>query len=941
MEWARARGTAIVALVASAGLLVLAAEAGAATITVNSTADATTNDGTCTLREAITAANGNAASGAAGGECGAGQVEPTQDTIAFSIAGAGPHVITPGSDLPAITELVAVDGSTDVNPGPGDDEIRLDGANTVTTGLDVEGAAGVEIRELSITRFIVGLDLADTTDVEVEDSHVGTNEAGAASLGNSGGIRLGSGTAPATGASISSSVISGNSSYGVQIADSASDGNTITGNLIGTTPGGASALANGVGVTVIDGADDTVIGGATLAEGNVVSGNTSTGIEVLASATEPATGSTIQGNRIGTGIGGEAALPNTDGILLAGAVGQTTIRSNLISGNSDLGVRLTEAGIQVAAPSETTIADNLIGTDKDGVQGVGNGDGGVGLLTTTVASTGNVVGGETGLTAGGACTGDCNVIADNGSTLIDSGVLLGGPDASGTEIVGNHIGVDVTGLAVLGNSGRSVNVAAGGTGIRVGSAAGPNVIAGSGAEGIVLDGNAGGVSVQGNLLGVGSDGSTTLGTGSHGILVRDDSSFNLIGGTGAGEGNVIANSGDDGVRVGDTADANAIVGNSITASGGLGIDLFGPGGPNANDGTGDPDTGPNELQNYPELTGAVTGTSTFVGGRLDSEESTSYRIEVFANSTADASGYGEGETFLGAFTVTTDANGEAQFGAALAGIAAAGDSIVATATELGPAGQLQSTSEFSESVTEGCDNAPTSGADLVTGTAGDDVLCGSGGNDTFEPGAGNDLIVGGAGAADRVDYSDSNAAAHLDLAQRSGTVGNDRVAMLEVEDLAGTQFQDELTGDALANDLDGGEGEDDLDGGGGADDVDGGTERDTVLGGTGADDLDGAEGSDTVRGGDGSDVLRGADGGDTLKGEDGGDTLKGDDGSDKLRGAAGADTLKGGDGSGDNLGGGDGKDSLNGGSAGKDICNGNAGHDERRAPGCETKRSIP
>src|SRR5689334_9821322 len=38
-------------------------------ITVNSTADTVANDGQCTLREAITAANTDTASGAAAGEC--------------------------------------------------------------------------------------------------------------------------------------------------------------------------------------------------------------------------------------------------------------------------------------------------------------------------------------------------------------------------------------------------------------------------------------------------------------------------------------------------------------------------------------------------------------------------------------------------------------------------------------------------------------------------------------------------------------------------------------------------------------------------------------------------------------------------------------------------------------------------------------------------------
>jgi CSLREA domain-containing protein len=54
-------------------------------IVVNSTADVAANDGQCTLREAITAANTNTASGAMAGECAAGQALPTVDTITFDI----------------------------------------------------------------------------------------------------------------------------------------------------------------------------------------------------------------------------------------------------------------------------------------------------------------------------------------------------------------------------------------------------------------------------------------------------------------------------------------------------------------------------------------------------------------------------------------------------------------------------------------------------------------------------------------------------------------------------------------------------------------------------------------------------------------------------------------------------------------------------------------
>ena len=74
-------------------------------IHVNSTADTVANDGVCTLREAITAANTDTVSGAATGECAAGS---GTDSIDFSVSGT----ITLGSSrLPEITTAMTIDGA--------------------------------------------------------------------------------------------------------------------------------------------------------------------------------------------------------------------------------------------------------------------------------------------------------------------------------------------------------------------------------------------------------------------------------------------------------------------------------------------------------------------------------------------------------------------------------------------------------------------------------------------------------------------------------------------------------------------------------------------------------------------------------------------------------------------------------------------------------------
>ena len=87
-------------------MLVLATPLYAATITVSSLADATANDGVCTLREAIIAANTNTASGAAAGECAAGTAG--LNVIAFSVAGT----LQPASAMPDIITPIHINGYT-------------------------------------------------------------------------------------------------------------------------------------------------------------------------------------------------------------------------------------------------------------------------------------------------------------------------------------------------------------------------------------------------------------------------------------------------------------------------------------------------------------------------------------------------------------------------------------------------------------------------------------------------------------------------------------------------------------------------------------------------------------------------------------------------------------------------------------------------------------
>ncbi|MGH3146596.1 MAG: Ig-like domain-containing protein, partial [Rubrobacter sp.] len=150
--------------------------------------------------------------------------------------------------------------------------------------------------------------------------------------------------------------------------------------------------------------------------------------------------------------------------------------------------------------------------------------------------------------------------------------------------------------------------------------------------------------------------------------------------------------GDTGVRLSSSGNGNRILSNSIFANGALGIDL-GPGGVTPND-LDDPDTGPNNLQNFPVLTSATTlaGTTTVLGS-LNSTPNRTFTLQFFSNPSGE-----EGKTFRFQRNVTTNANGNDSFTFAVPEAVAAGQTVTASATDA-----QGNTSEFSapETVADG------------------------------------------------------------------------------------------------------------------------------------------------------------------------------------------------------------------------------------------------
>ncbi len=224
-----------------------------------------------------------------------------------------------------------------------------------------------------------------------------------------------------------------------------------------------------------------------------------------------------------------------------------------------------------------------------------------------------------------------------------------------------------------------------------------NTILGNQGNGVAIGGSsATGNQVLGNYIGTDAAGAMVLGNNSNGVAIAGGSFNNTIGGTAAGAANTITNNGGDGVFISDAGTiSNAIRANAIYTNANLGINLSGGSengfGVTANDGPGDSDSGPNNLQNFPVITGTISsGGGIIITGSLTSTVNTTFQVDFFANSVCVSAGNREGENYLGTANVATDASGVSPFSVSFPVAVPSGYFITATATD--PDGN---TSEFS------------------------------------------------------------------------------------------------------------------------------------------------------------------------------------------------------------------------------------------------------
>ena len=278
-------------------------------------------------------------------------------------------------------------------------------------------------------------------------------------------------------------------------------------------------------------------------------------------ASGSASGNLIQGNFIGTDVTGRTRLGNgRTGVQIQEApnntVGGTQVgEGNVISGNDQAGVFIVRAGA-----IGNVVQGNFIGTDVTGSTELGNGLDGVAIFDAPDN------------TIGGAQPGEGNVISGNDR----NGIFILGTEASGNSVQGNFIGTDLTGSADLGNASVGVAIQDAPDNSIGGSRAGErNVISGNDADGISITGTAAsGNVVQGNFIGTHATGTADLGNALVGVRIQD-APDNTIGGSQAGEANVISGNDAAGVLIDRAAASRNMVqgnfiGTDVTGSADLG-----------------------------------------------------------------------------------------------------------------------------------------------------------------------------------------------------------------------------------------------------------------------------------------------------------------------------------------------------------------------------------
>ena len=575
--------------------------------------------------------------------------------------------------------------------------------STIANTVDSNGSDGINTFESSNvligrntinSNSNIGVLVNGSANVTVDENAVNNNASHGIALHNS-----------STFAAVQNNTIENNGSNGIDVYNLVSD-STIEGNFINKNSNNGLQIDNGINIVVggtAEGSSNTVSSNAgdgiyiynfssnISLEANQIVSNGSRGVYVNNSSiidfgTESAnSGNTVENN-------------GSEGVLVSTSI-SVKLRNSVVKNNAD-------SGVIIMFSNATAISGGSIESNANvGVQVADSND--VVISNVTISqnqSTGALIQNSPGAIITGS------TITNNNS----DGIYFEGSDTGtvkGSSILNNSL----NGIVMFNSSSAQI----GGV-----TQADRNIISGNlGRANVSILGFGGAAennTIQGNYIGTATNGSydPSIQQG-FGVSVAANSNSNVVGGSSQGAGNIIAGNKGAGVLVNSvttpepdsvtlTPVNNAILGNSILSNQsstvdsldypGLGIDLAGTVldenyqvasginvGPTPND-EADPDTGSNIYMNFPVLNSAVqNGTKVTMNLSLDAEGTTDagglYRVELFANDSADPSGYGEGQTYLGYAMMANGENQEIDF-TIPAGINLTGKALSATTTSL-------------------------------------------------------------------------------------------------------------------------------------------------------------------------------------------------------------------------------------------------------------------
>jgi parallel beta-helix repeat protein len=428
---------------------------------------------------------------------------------------------------------------------------------SVISGNRGYGIHAVSSSGLNITGTFVGTDLTGTT-----TSYTSGPQSSTVFLGNGAdGVFLDQINGSPLNATVSDNIISGNRADGIDLLDSS--GIQVIGNKIGTGITGVETnLGNASSGIFVNESTGITIGGTTLAEQNIISGNLVYGVALSALVAGSTSHNLVSGNYIGIDASGDALPNGVSGVLISNAIENTiggltatpgTGAGNVISANNLDGIEL------ITGSTQNLILGNLIGTDPTGQSQRANHSDGIFLI----GAAANTIGGPTANAA--------NVISGNSG----NGIQIFGSGSTNNSLVDNFIGVNSDGTAKVANGGSGVYLNSAGNRTPAGAnTVGPgNLISGNNQQGVLIagtNGDGGYNIVRGNFIGTDKSGTEPIANGGNGVFIYGTSA-NTIGGTiGIAPVSVPA-----GLVLGSTINGSAIS-NLISGNAQAGINIFSP-----------------------------------------------------------------------------------------------------------------------------------------------------------------------------------------------------------------------------------------------------------------------------------------------------------------------------------------------------------------------------